>query len=451
MEIGKVVPDYTFTDLRNYSGKQASIRDFRGKWLVIDVWGLSCSACIGAFAKMDGIADKFRDKVQLLMVGEHKGSQKSFSSEKNTKLLFEKYKKIFNLKFSVAFDSVFYDRWGITGMPAVFYIDPDGVLRGRSYEVSEEIIQGFLSGRPKKMEYAYASWEKHLEKKAVDNKRIDLHGLRETIDTSIVFRSMITKYRENVSSTAKIGTNLKSNDRLLEDHGRVYWMQYHMSLGAMYLLAKYGTEGVPLEMQDTVSRVPIYDFKNQDLLKSVKPNYLEATNYFDYSVVMPKTKGTVEQVRRQLRYDLDNYFGFHTSWEKLNTPVWKLIVVDKEKVAKIRAAQAGKVKEEYLTPLKEFGDTRLTSASGRDILGTVYNAIVRYIQKETGLKVYDLVLVDETGLDYKLDITFRASMHDLKGIKKSLNADGLDIVKGEKVMSTLVIRDFDPGTNLKVK
>jgi hypothetical protein len=48
---------------------------------------------------------------------------------------------------------------------------------------------------------------------------------------------------------------------------------------------------------------------------------------------------------------------------------------------------------------------------------------------------------NKTGIDFKIDIKLEGSMTDMKEAKRELNKNGFDIVKEEKDMKVLVIRD----------
>ncbi len=42
LDVGKVMPDFAFTDLE---GKERHLSDFRGKYLMVDFWGVWCGDC----------------------------------------------------------------------------------------------------------------------------------------------------------------------------------------------------------------------------------------------------------------------------------------------------------------------------------------------------------------------------------------------------------------------
>ncbi len=53
---------------------------------------------------------------------------------------------------------------------------------------------------------------------------------------------------------------------------------------------------------------------------------------------------------------------------------------------------------------------------------------------------FDIIL-DETAIDYKIDVKLEGSLRDMDMVKKQLNANGFDIIRGEKQMKVLIISD----------
>src|SRR5258706_7287535 len=68
-EIGKPMPDFSVDNIKNYKTTKASLKDFRGKWLIFDFWGINCKACIASFPKINQIQQEFPDKLQMLLDG----------------------------------------------------------------------------------------------------------------------------------------------------------------------------------------------------------------------------------------------------------------------------------------------------------------------------------------------------------------------------------------------
>jgi len=58
-EIGHLAPEFTYSDLE---GKQVSVRDFKGKLLVIDFWASWCAPCLAEIPNLKAVYQKYHDK-----------------------------------------------------------------------------------------------------------------------------------------------------------------------------------------------------------------------------------------------------------------------------------------------------------------------------------------------------------------------------------------------------
>src|SRR5277367_1497865 len=68
-QVGKLCPDFKFNNLINSNQKQISLKDFKGKWLMIDFWESQCTLCIQRFPKMNRLQRIFKNDLTVLMVG----------------------------------------------------------------------------------------------------------------------------------------------------------------------------------------------------------------------------------------------------------------------------------------------------------------------------------------------------------------------------------------------
>src|SRR5437867_13218875 len=100
--VGKKCPDFILSDISNYPKKTASLKDFAGKWLVLDFWNKGCMGCLNSFPKMDSISRKFSDKMQFISVG-YTGSQYDKTpDDKAIRALYERLRKQLDLHFTIA-------------------------------------------------------------------------------------------------------------------------------------------------------------------------------------------------------------------------------------------------------------------------------------------------------------------------------------------------------------
>ena len=63
-----VAPDFTLKDLE---GKEVSLSDFKGKWVVLDFWGSWCVWCIRGIPEMKKIYSELSPKVEFIGIDCH--------------------------------------------------------------------------------------------------------------------------------------------------------------------------------------------------------------------------------------------------------------------------------------------------------------------------------------------------------------------------------------------
>lgn len=59
VENGKVSPDFTYNDAND---NKVSLSDFRGKYVMIDIWATWCKPCVEQIPYFDSVQENFEDK-----------------------------------------------------------------------------------------------------------------------------------------------------------------------------------------------------------------------------------------------------------------------------------------------------------------------------------------------------------------------------------------------------
>src|SRR5574344_1669571 len=60
---GSIAPPFTLPDI---NGKNLSLSDFKGKYIVLDFWGTWCGSCIKGFPKLKEYYSKYKDKIEFI-------------------------------------------------------------------------------------------------------------------------------------------------------------------------------------------------------------------------------------------------------------------------------------------------------------------------------------------------------------------------------------------------
>lgn len=110
-------PDFT---LPNLSGKNVSLSDFRGKWVVLDFWGSWCGWCIKGFPALKDAYHKYGDKITVIGIDCN-------DSEEEWRNAVKKYELPW-LQLYNGNNTEIYTAYNIEGFPTKAIINPDGKL-----------------------------------------------------------------------------------------------------------------------------------------------------------------------------------------------------------------------------------------------------------------------------------------------------------------------------------
>ena len=138
LELGKPAPDLkvaAWTD-----GKARSLADYRGSVVLLDFWGIWCSACINGMPSLERLREKFEPRgVVFLSIhtrGEEIGKIRRFLEFKKTTMI--SALDADGGQHSNEFSGVTSDRYGVQGYPSFFIIDRQGNLAFPSGGTTED-------------------------------------------------------------------------------------------------------------------------------------------------------------------------------------------------------------------------------------------------------------------------------------------------------------------------
>ncbi|MET0635326.1 MAG: TlpA disulfide reductase family protein [Chitinophagaceae bacterium] len=122
-------PDFQLKDI---DGKNVSLKDYKGKVLVLDFWATWCMPCRESFPSVKMVVDKYANdpEVAFLFIDTREKVD-------NYPELVKKFLAKTNYPFHVVYDEkgddgkmdVTFKKYRMQGIPAQYFIDPNGIIR----------------------------------------------------------------------------------------------------------------------------------------------------------------------------------------------------------------------------------------------------------------------------------------------------------------------------------
>jgi len=133
--IGKQAPDFTLNSL---DGNAITLSDYRGKWLILDFWIWTCSACREKLPIVQEVYTRIPEDALAILAIHHKGRE----------AIVRTYVEDENLTVPVLLDpeGIVGDLYNVHALPTFLFIDNGGVIRLIDPEFSSaEELEGIIT------------------------------------------------------------------------------------------------------------------------------------------------------------------------------------------------------------------------------------------------------------------------------------------------------------------
>jgi thiol-disulfide isomerase/thioredoxin len=406
-KIGKPCPDFKLNNLVNSKHNQISLKDFKGKWLMIDIWAPTCTSCVHRFPEINRLQQIFRNELTVLLIGYN-----DYQYDRNVKEIYLQLQDRMHLQLLAAFDSVLLRRWQAYSVPYIVLVNPAGLvysITGGSDMDSAKIRQMLDGERPIFRSKTYArqfNWEKPLH--------VNSNG---GSDSGFLYRSLLTRYvDEDPYTPVYIGVYYKKN--------KIGFQVIGAPLSRLYHYAYIG------EINMGFCEDSLYGKVSPNLVLEIvdsaifKPDFIKMRNLFNYSLFVPLGKENTNYLMQVLQRELKNCFGYEVRLENREASCW-LLKMRRDTMVSLKSKEL--IKLDSVTPM------------GIRIKNGTLNELILGISEYCPLE--RLSIYDETEIDYPIDIQINALLTNFREVQQELNKKGLELVRGKKMMKVIVIRD----------
>jgi len=405
LKIGEKCPDLILSNTINYTSEELRLSQKKPKLILLDFWSPICLSCIQAFPHIDSLQQEFEEQVLIATVtATAKDSVLSFF--KNRPFL-----KLPRVPF-VTTDTVLHKLFEPKFLPWHVWLDSNLVVRyiTDGSNATGSNIQAFLNGENLDL-YQLVGLP---EKPKINNNNSQL------------------KYYSYIAPCVP-GT--KNIDEGGASDGKVYFSKECTSIIDLvkWVLGKIDNQYYDYKYPLVIEATDKERFSNSN---HIPKNTWVQKYSFSYYLMIPSEKG--KKMYDFALSDIERYFGIKVLKEKKELPC---LILQKDK---------------RFTTLKTKGGEPIDNLNVNTIVHPVYSN-KRYIRnmpfqvfankiKTWSEYVTRIPFIDETGINYNIDISFEGDMIDSMQISKWNEAFakyGLALVRGTRFVDAIVIQDAE--------
>lgn len=407
-QIGNLCPDFALTDIQHYKQRRATLKDFKGKWLVLYFWSKGCTTSLTNFTKLEKLQHEYGDKLTFMLIGPDDAVNKE---------IYHTFYRHYKLSLPVTFEKELADDFGVPGFPHIVMVNPKGIVKAISYTINREGIDRLLNKENSGLPYSFNKAEKESNKLNFNSLKPFLVDGNGGTGDDFIYRSILTKWEPSMGmiGTHAFRSRARPNEVLITgaDLARLYLLAYNdrkylFPFGGENDYGKWWPKPI-LEVKDT---------------SAFGHDYNMHSKIYTYSLVAPKEKTDPEIMQKMMRRDLQNIFGYKVRLEKRTMPYYKLTASKKAK-----------------EKLRTSGGAKSDEGNGITSFKIVNQPVSRLIKFLWGYNQKKPPFIDETGIDYHIDITMEGILTDFEYVKTELEKQGLFLTLSKKEMFVVVISD----------
>lgn len=395
LHIGDTVPDIRIAGIQNYGRPDFSLRDFKGRLLILDFWSVGCTSCVGLMPVLDSLQRAYQDQLTVVSVTPD-GPQKA--QQFIHRFLHGKTEHLPVIYADTLLSALFPHEW----VPHEVWIDDQGVVRaitGGTYargKYIQRLLNDPQATLPLKQDFL-----------GFNENRPLLTGGNGGREGNFLYRSMITPYLPGVNG----GIGIHQTD------STVSLLALDVSIFHLYdACVPFNIIGNPkkviLHIRDSSRYFPPTD----------DPEARDAwrqKHAFCYQLILPSSKAA--EIRGEGLEDLNRYFGLHADVEEV--PTHCLAIVRSDRVLSLD---------------RPLSRAAAPSHGGLQLVKRSMAQLRYYLDDISTLPL----VFDETGYTGKVTLRLDADT-SLAGLRKQLAPYGLRLVDTIRPVKKFILTEND--------
>lgn len=406
---GEEIPNLSLSIQEGDSLYTKEISSFKGKSILIDIWGVYCLTCLDAMPKLDSLQEKFKDSLVILLLcddPDEKLAEKIKQWEKKESLhpVLKAMKRLKMIKKDSLLKSLFPHNM----QPSHVWIDQKGVFRYLTLgtKTDANVIARFISNKPIEVEH----W---------DNRPLDLENPLQWYEKPWLDN---LKYYSIFSSFVNGRSNqiYEVIDSLTQRP-----VGYHFLNASVLNMYRFIFRNVGLNYSPRYSLFPSNRvFCTGRATELISPSPSDDPNFYEkytfcYSVKVPQYHAN--RLDSIMASELDRYFGWRSGIKQVSVECWVLK----------RASDTAVVLSRDLAELPR------ENISLRSLIDHLN--VLEWIKKN------NLPVINDTELnyDYAFQIVDKRTLPELSAsqLQKILRRNGLILEKECRLLDMLVFEN----------